>query len=119
MTDALSDRRVARGARGGSPAGQGGSTLVELLAVIAILALLGGLVYLWLDSKPDDAEAAACQSELDVVRSAVQAANSADHAADLGATPAQYVDRTTRYYAWSGSPGSWVVRAVGTIPFGC
>jgi type II secretory pathway pseudopilin PulG len=96
--------------------------LVELIVVIAILGVLAGIVTVWVGGAPDDAEAAVCQSELGIVRSAVHAANSAnvaDGPAGSADTPAQHLDGSTRFYGWSGSPGSWTIQAVGPIPFGC
>jgi type II secretory pathway pseudopilin PulG len=102
-----------------STRGQGGGTLVELLAVVAILALLAGVAVLWARSGPAKADAATCSAELETVRAAVHAANSTHHAPLEAATPGDYLEGSTRFFTWSGDPGGWAVDATGPIPFDC
>jgi general secretion pathway protein G len=53
--------------------GQAGFSLIELLVVIAVLGVLAGVVVFSVGSSTDDAGAAACSTELRVLRTAVGA----------------------------------------------
>jgi general secretion pathway protein G len=99
---------------------QKGFTLVELLVVIVILGILAAVVVFAVGGSTDDAKSSACNSERSTVEAAIEAyrAKTGDYPANMAALTTkgddQFLRRTPKYYALTGTEGDLVVTADGT-----
>jgi general secretion pathway protein G len=105
--------------------GQGGFTLIELLVVIAILAILAGVVVFAVGNSTTNAKTSACKTEASSIRTAVEAARTAN---ETNTTPENYDAYLTnaselKYFTVTGSvavsPETIAVAPQGTLPSGC